>query len=525
MFGFSRDLFTELRELVEELGAGGGLISASVYDTAQVVRLCPPPEGVEPALKWLVGQRHPDGGWGEPTVPTARDIPTLAAILALHTYRHLFDVEEVIAAGLSFLRCQALQWKSIHIDLVPIAGEVIFPYLLEEAARLGLVIDQAPYARVFELRRIKLNYLEGHRIPPNSAPTYSWEALGFPFAAEVLHPETGVGHSPAATAAWLQSARLRCEDRELCAQAEAYLARAAETTDTGIPGVMPMVYPITGFELCYGLYALLLTGLLDHPKLQDVVAPQVARLAAMVEREKGLSFGENFVPDVDETAVAVAVLSAAGLAPDVSLVRNFWRKDHFYTYTHELNPSVFSNAHALHALVMCGQRCDLTENFLIRQQTPSGAWVVDKWHTSWRSSTLEVVAALLRLGYEEQLCAAGDAFIADQNADGSWGLKEGAPMLETAYSVIALQLLSSNARLAAQVEYALKRGQEWLDAHVGNLDQIERLWLGKEVYSAIRVDKVYKLCAMLSPSLHVTHPMAAQPVAAFAVAAGFDGNG
>lgn len=525
MFGFSRNLFTELRELVEELGAGGGLISASVYDTAQVVRLCPPPEGVEPALKWLLAQQHPDGGWGEPTVPTARDIPTLAAILALHTYRHLFDVDDVIAAGLSFLRCQALQWISIHIDLVPIAGEVIFPYLLEEAARLGLVIDQAPYARVFELRRIKLNYLEGHRIPPNSAPTYSWEALGFPFTEEVLHPKNGVGHSPAATAAWLHSARQQGVDAVLCAQAEAYLARAAATTNTGIPGVMPMVHPITGFELSYGLYALLLTGLLDHPELQDVVAPQVARLAAMVEQEQGLSLGEDFVPDVDDTGVAVAVLRYFKYPVNGALVRRFWRKDHFYTFVHELNPSVFSNAHALHALVLCGERCDLTEDFLIRQQTPSGAWVVDKWHTSWRSSTLEVVAALLRLGYEEQLGAAGDALIADQNPDGSWGSADGAPMLETSYSVIALQLLSSNAHLAKQMEFALKRGQQWLNAHLGDLDKVERTWLGKEVYSAIRVDKVYKLCAMLSPSLHLTHPMEAQPVAAFAMAPGFDGNG
>src|SRR5690606_30184146 len=207
----------------------------------------------------------------------------------------------------------------------------------------------------------------------NSAPTYSWEALGFPYTPEVLHPHTGVGHSPAATAAWLAAARQHGEDPALCAKAEAYLARAAATTGTDIPGVMPMVYPITGFELCYGLYALLLTGLLDHPALQDVVQPQVAKLRKMVEREQGLSFGEEFVPDVDETAVAVAVLQAANQSPDPKWVHRFWRDDHFYTYIHELNPSVFSNAHALHALVLCGERSELTEKYLICQQLPGGA--------------------------------------------------------------------------------------------------------------------------------------------------------
>ncbi len=47
-------LIAELRTLIGELGKDGGLISPSVYDTAQVLRYYPPKEGVEPALHWLI---------------------------------------------------------------------------------------------------------------------------------------------------------------------------------------------------------------------------------------------------------------------------------------------------------------------------------------------------------------------------------------------------------------------------------------------------------------------------------------
>src|SRR5690606_37468168 len=146
-----------------------------------------------------------------------------------------------IQAGLDFLQRQAKQWKSMHIDLVPIAAEMILPYLLQEAEKSGLLIDQRPYKRVFELRQIKLRYLEGKPLTPNSAPTYSWEALGRPHVTDIFDSRTGVGHSPAATAAWLRTARESGEDGMLYIQAASYLARAAAATGTQIPGVMPMV--------------------------------------------------------------------------------------------------------------------------------------------------------------------------------------------------------------------------------------------------------------------------------------------
>ena len=50
-------LSLELRQLIADLGKDGGLISPSVYDTAQVLRFYPPEEGVAPALEWLLRGR------------------------------------------------------------------------------------------------------------------------------------------------------------------------------------------------------------------------------------------------------------------------------------------------------------------------------------------------------------------------------------------------------------------------------------------------------------------------------------
>jgi len=62
----------ELQSLMADLGKAGGLISPSIYDTAQVLRLYPPPEGPEPTLDWLLQQQQADGGWGDPSVSYAR---------------------------------------------------------------------------------------------------------------------------------------------------------------------------------------------------------------------------------------------------------------------------------------------------------------------------------------------------------------------------------------------------------------------------------------------------------------------
>src|SRR5687768_13124043 len=61
-------LLTELRSLIAELGKDGGRMSASVYETAQVLRFCPPRDRMA-VVEWLLARQAADGGWGDPLAP------------------------------------------------------------------------------------------------------------------------------------------------------------------------------------------------------------------------------------------------------------------------------------------------------------------------------------------------------------------------------------------------------------------------------------------------------------------------
>ncbi|MET0406541.1 MAG: hypothetical protein ABW123_29255, partial [Cystobacter sp.] len=98
-------LIMELQSLLSQAGQGGGLISPSVYDSAQVLlSLSPEETRSSPVVDWLLSQQHADGGWGEPVKPVHRDIPTLSAILALRRFPEQSGTREAAEAGARFLR-------------------------------------------------------------------------------------------------------------------------------------------------------------------------------------------------------------------------------------------------------------------------------------------------------------------------------------------------------------------------------------------------------------------------------------
>lgn len=494
-------MLTELRALIADLGKGGGIISPSVYDTAQVLRLYPPNEDIEPAFQWLLAQQRADGGWGSAETPYARDVPTLAASLALHMH-YQGKQQAAVDAGLAFLHQQADQWRELPIDALPIATEMILPYLIEEANAHGLALDPAPYAVLYQLRNRKREKIGKRPLQAGAAPTYSWEALGQNVDTLLPDHSGGIGHSPAATAAWLRQAMARPELADPCASARRYLAKAAAATGIGIPGVVPNVWPIVGFELSYAPYALLITGLLQHPALQDVVAPVMDELWVTMKRGHGVSFGQYFTPDVDETGVAMAALQASAYAVDHSVILQFENGNHFCTFQHELNPSVFSNAHALKALSTVGKRYQAAENFLLERQSNDGTWQADKWHNSWLYTTLEVVLTLDDLGYITPVMKALESFLQNQKSDGSWGGEYSSTRAETGYAIIALQMAQKRGYLDARGIYALERGFDWLQREWQSPTKTdEMLWLGKELYTPYRVDRIYELSALLSVAL------------------------
>ncbi len=499
MNSYVEALLTELCTLVADLGKDGGHISPSIYDTAQVLRLYPPQEGVEAGLEWLLTQQQADGGWGAPNAPFARDVPTLASILALNTYAQDATTRQAVDAGLAFLYQQADQWREIPIDALPIATEMILPYLIEEANQAGFVLCPEPYAALFQLRDYKSKLIGKRALRVGAAPTYSWEALGKD--AHSIQPDLsgGIGHSPAATAAWLRQAERQPALVDICATAQAYLKHAAAATGVDIPGVVPNVWPITGFELAYAPYVLLATGLLDQPAIQSVIEPVLDELWIIMQRGHGVSFGEYFTPDVDDTSLATAVLQATARPVDAAAILQFKHGDHFCTFQQELNPSVFVNAHALYGLAYTGERYPAAEDFLRKRQDAKGRWLADKSHTSWLYTTLEVVLVFCHLGHTTEVQKAADALVHYQKPDGGWGSGESATRIETSYALITLSILHRYGLLHAAGKDSLQRGYHWLNqTYQPYVLSHEKLWLGKELYAPYRVDRIYELSALLA---------------------------
>jgi hypothetical protein len=501
-------LFGELRTLIGDLGKDGGIISASVYDTAQVLRFHPPQEGVEPALEWLLSQQQADGGWGDPSVPIARDVPTLAAILAIDCMAKWYGrSSDTIDAGLAFLHGNSGQWVDADIGLFPVGVELVLPRLIEEARRTELDISFEPYKRLLSLRKHRLSRIGSRSLGAGSAPSHSAEG----FAAQQIIQEVGhsggIGHSPAATAFWLGTALKSTNGQEQSEGLSKYLNQAGNATGIEIPGVVPTVWPLNGFEETYGLYALYIAGLLQHPFLADAVRTIAGRVNRSIEGRSGVGLSPSFSLDVDCTATGITVVSAMGYDVNSEALIQFRSGDHFYTYPDELNPSILSNAHALSALSLMGLEPWGIADYLVDRQH-SGRWMPDKWHTSWRYATTEVVHSLNILSerdscyrYCEAVDRAMDGLIHDQREDGGWGMVMSTPA-ETAFVVLALKRTAQRNTVRTDYLDALKRGTNWLKMNyaAGFKDQ-DAFWLGKELYSAYRVNRVYVLSAILASTV------------------------
>ncbi|GIV78603.1 MAG: hypothetical protein KatS3mg050_2997 [Litorilinea sp.] len=226
------EIRSELYALIRDLGKDGGLVSPSVYDTAQVLRFYPPKEGVDPALDWIISRQRADGGWGDPAVPLTRDVPTLAAVLALHQYRgQERSTQERIEAALTFLEHQQVYWQDPPIDALAVATELVLPRLLDEARHAGLPVSADWYRSLQPLRQMKLQRLQGRRLRAGDAPLYSWEALQTGFSVELLDSTGGVGHSPAATAAWLREAAVKAFRKKFVRSAERAILHQCQSGD------------------------------------------------------------------------------------------------------------------------------------------------------------------------------------------------------------------------------------------------------------------------------------------------------
>lgn len=490
-------LLTDLRHLIDDLGSDGGQISPSIYNTAQHLRLAPPAEGVWPGVEWLMGQQQADGGWGSTAMPMARDIPTLAAVLALHGASERRTVREAVREGMHFLRCQAGLWSDpLPVD-IPIAAELILPVLLDEAAVAGLATPNPRFYGALralgERRRRLITHMEPRA---GTTASHSWEAWGSRPDPALLDASGGVGHSPAATAAWLKASDGRDDLAPYRDAASTYLRQSAHATGLGIPGVVPGVWPYPRNEQAVGLFSLMLAGLIHEPALAESLKKQVNDLWRGM-RPEGQGISDEFSTDGDITAMCLAVAHESGLAPSPDVLRRYIAGDHCLTYPQELQRSLSATAHAAHALALLGDNPNPLLDGLCAQRSVERIWDNDKWHASWTYITGHTISALLAAGRSDEALAALPTIFDRQHHDGSWGVTE-ARDEETANIVMALLAVAENEPPSVPLRDAITGGATWLMQHYRPLSENSgACWIGKELYRPHRISRALHLGALL----------------------------
>ena len=492
------NLLGKLRHLLAQLGSDGGLLTPSIYETAQALRFATDGTTTESVVEWLLQQQQPDGGWGDKAAPLYRAVPTLAAILALaERAPGNMRIRCANTAGLEVFRSMASYWQPPLADDIPIAAELILPRLLDEAERLGLSVSTDSFDSLRQLGQQRRQMLA--RIRPTAAtpPLHSWEAWGHEADCNLIDDSGGVGHSPAATAWWLHLAHGHYRLKRAGRGARHYLANASRDTLGAAPGIQPPAWPLHCFETAFVLHVLLMADLLREPALADIVASLVERLATVVGN-RGLGFSESFLPDGDDTAAAVAVLAAMGRRGHAVALKPFQAEDHFTAYPFELHHAPTVTTRGAVALTLCGHENQPWLRALEASQLPDGRWVGDKWNRSWLYTTAVVLHLFSLVRDQAPAVAALRALVAYQHRDGGWGSGDVSSVQETAYAVLALNTQRHASCWNEASDAAWRRARDFLLRYSeGERSEVERLWIHKELYQPLRIDQTFLLSALL----------------------------
>lgn len=473
-------------------GFGGGLLTTSAYDTGWLARVRargnPAKLAFPEALEWLLEHQNPSGSWSG---PFPHDIlPTMSALVAL-----MMAPAEVssrcappAARALAYLRQSLSNW---HVETFESVGfEVQLPTLMQSLSKLGIRLEIPNYGDVIDMMQAKLVRSAGAALAHgHSSLVYSLEALVGSLSPDLLprlrSPQGHYGHSPAATAAVLQ--QLGWDE-----QSAIWLRRLQSRHAGGVP----CAFAIDNFEATWSLHFLLSVdeGHKNRPALGQIVT----RLLDVVDPVHGNSWAseEYSLQESDDTSLVLLALAQAGHPIDPSVLLRFESPSCFVVFPDERNASISSNAHVLEAFVVSGggerfrDQIDKATNFLLASRQPNGSWM-DKWHTSPFYAVFCASRALVLHpdpAVREEIVPSVGWLIAQQRTDGSWGLWASTAE-ETAYAILTL----IHSKLPGTRE-ALRRGQAWIEAHYA--DPRPELWIGKQLYSPIRVVEAAVLAAL-----------------------------
>lgn len=262
-------------------------------------------------------------------------------------------------------------------------------------------------------------------------------------------------------------------------------------------GALSTVAPLDTFERSWVIYNLIQA---DMPVPVDLVHA-AAKYFTTCLSPRGASFTQGQLPDADNSAIVLCVLSALGYPVEPSCLLTYEAETCFRCYDGEQNPSVSTNAHILEAFGNYIAQCRWSmptyqkaiakiSTYLLSAQRHDGSWL-DKWHASPYYATACSVLALRRFGVGNTTAALDHAIawiLRTQRDDGSWGFWRGT-LEETAYALQTL-LLSERAEDAVAIEQAVKRGECFLTEHFNarSSDPVHMpLWHGKELYEPRRI--------------------------------------
>ncbi len=508
----TRRLTSDARALVREVAGdedalfGGGLTSASAYETAWVALLRAPGNPQKLAfpssLAWLLRNQARDGHWGALFPHTV--LPTMASLLALRSApRQKRAVRAATRHAEAYLASVLPEFSLDRADTPLI--EFLIPTLLARLAELGTTLPVPDLDTMAERAAHKLSRLPLDLIYDGRSPLiHGLEALGDRVDLARVRArqmaDGSYGYSPSSTAAILTRA---WDER-----AAAWLERLASRDFGGGRGGMPASYPSDTFEAAWVMYYL---GGCAPPADESATGQVLDWLRASLT-ESGASFGRwHAMPaDADDTAMIMTVLSRFGQSVSLDALWRFECDDHFVSYPGERTASTTTNAHVLEAIMAAPARDepamvarrDRLVAYLVAQREVEGCWL-DKWSVSPFYATSTCALALCQALDAErwgELAPTLRWAIESQHGDGGWGVM-GTTAEETAYALLILSALSPVAPtdLRATLRRAIRRGRRALRRRLRSLTAIDRLpplWIDKTLYAPARIIRAVALAAL-----------------------------
>jgi hypothetical protein len=476
-----------------------------VYDTATLVRhrahLSFP---VDAAVQWLLDAQQEDGGWHPRQVGYWRDVPTLAATVALRTVPGP-GAAAAVGRALEYLRTSLPAWREWAPADSPTVAEMLVPGLVDALEPEGRRIARDALAAVRRARERHTSTLRRLALRPGQAAVHAWELWPGDLQSAHVHLQDqtgGIGHSPGATAAWLHWRCGIATRRADVLVAQDYLERASGAL-TGAPsGVVPTVWPTDVLGTSSALYPLVLTGLLRHPQVAEAAAARV-RFAEQLLGITGHGVGISswMEPDGDDTALAILVLDHGCQRPAYEAAwRHFSDADGLVrAYAADPVPSLAVASRFAHLRRLLHVPAGALEAFVRDAQGPDGLWPAAGRNASRMFATMGALYGLSLPAAWPGWRQALEAVLARQAPDGGFAFMGMPSVTETAQAALALLRLREIGLGDDRLRGALGRARgflarRWAD---GRGADAPPTWAAKELHANRSTDTLFHLGALL----------------------------